>query len=46
MVAHWTTLSEEQKVAAVKDEKVERLKAIGLEGEVDKVAQEAAAVAT
>ena len=46
MVAHWATLSEEQKVAAVKDEQVEKLKAIGLEDGVEKVAQEAAALAT
>jgi hypothetical protein len=46
VVAHWATLTEEQKVAAVKDEKVEKLKAIGLEDSLEKVAQEAAAVAT
>ena len=46
VVAHWATLSEEQKVAAVKDDKVEKLKAIGLEDGLEKVAQEAAAVAT
>ena len=45
MVAHWATLSEEQKVAAVKDDKVEKLKAIGLEDGLEKVALEAAAVA-
>ena len=46
MVAHWATLTEEQKAAAVKDEKVEKVKAIGLEDGLEKVTQEAAAVAT
>ena len=46
MVAHWAALTEEQKAAAVKDEKVEKLKTIGLEDGLEKVAQEAAAVAT